>query len=192
MVLKIYYGTLRRYLQTHQELPEHSLRAMVPVSVRVAGDYDSANAVSFVTANLGTRHADPIDRIATIMASTRQGRELLQGLTSRQASLYAGLVQSPLLLSSLMGLADRFPAFSTVISNVPGPRERLYWNGARLEGSYPVSAIFHGFALNITLVGYAGSLDFGIVACRRSVPHVQRLIDYLDESLIELENLAGL
>jgi diacylglycerol O-acyltransferase len=93
-------------------------------------------------------------------------------------------------LTSLLGVAERFPAFSTTISNIPGPRKQLYWNGARLEGMYPGSAIFHGFALNITLVGYNRSLDFGITACRRSVPQVQRLIDYLEESLIELEELA--
>jgi diacylglycerol O-acyltransferase len=56
---------------------------------------------------------------------------------------------------------------------------------------YPGSAVFHGFALNITLVGYYRNLDFGITACRRSVPQVQRLIDYLEDSLVELEELAG-
>jgi len=35
-------------------------------------------------------------------------------------------------------------------------------------------------------------LDFGIVACRRSVPHAQRLIDHLDEALVELEHKASL
>jgi diacylglycerol O-acyltransferase len=68
----------------------------------------------------------------------------------------------------------------------------MYWNGARLEGIYPASIPFHGFAVNFTLVSYAKSLDFGIVACRRSVPHVQRLIDYLEEALVELEDAAGL
>jgi diacylglycerol O-acyltransferase len=89
-------------------------------------------------------------------------------------------------------MADRFPPFSTTISNVPGPRKQLYWNGARLDGIYPASAVFHGFALNITLVGYHRHLDFGIVACRRSMPQVQRLIDYLEESVVELEEMAGL
>jgi hypothetical protein len=36
------------------------------------------------------------------------------------------------------------------------------------------------------------SLDFGIVACRDSMPHVQRLIDYLEDALVELEELAGI
>jgi diacylglycerol O-acyltransferase len=172
-------------------MPEHSLRALVPVSVRSADDFESANAVSFLIADLGTRHADPADRVKAIAASTRAGKALLTGLSSREATLYAGLVQSPLLLTSLLGIADRFPAFSTTISNVPGPRERRYWNGARLEGIYPLSAVFHGFALNITLVGYGGNLDFGITACRRSVPQVQRLIGYLEEALAELEQLVS-
>jgi diacylglycerol O-acyltransferase len=68
----------------------------------------------------------------------------------------------------------------------------LYWNGARLDGIYPASIVFDGFAMNITLVSYARSLDFGIVACRRSLPEVQRMIDYLEEALVELEEVAGL
>ena len=190
-VLAMCSGALRRYLLAHNDLPQHSLRAMVPVSVRTADDFDSANSVSFITANLGTRHADPAQRVRAIAESTRAGKALLKGLSAREATLYAGLSQLPLLLTSLVGIADRFPAFSTTISNVPGPAKQLYWNGAPLDGIYPTSAVFHGFALNITLVGYHGNLDFGIMACRRSVPQVQRLIDYLEESLCELEELVA-
>ena len=84
------------------------------------------------------------------------------------------------------------PGFSTVVSNVPGPRERRYWNGARLDGIYPVSIPMDGSAVNFTVVSNHKNLDFGIVACRKSVPHVQRLIDYKEESLVELEEVAGL
>jgi len=49
-----------------------------------------------------------------------------------------------------------------------------------------------GSAVNFTLVSNYENLDFGIVACRKSVPHVQRLIDYMEESLVELEDAAGL
>jgi hypothetical protein len=78
------------------------------------------------------------------------------------------------------------------VSNVPGPQEPLYWNGARLEGMYPLSIVTHGQALNITVTSCGESLDFGIVACRRSVPSAQRLIDHLDEALVELERKASL
>jgi diacylglycerol O-acyltransferase len=92
---------------------------------------------------------------------------------------------------ALLGLGAVLPATNVVISNIPGPRKQMYWNGARLEGMYPVSIVFHGLAVNITVTSYAGSLDFGIVACRRSVPRVQRIIDFLEEALAELERAAA-
>ncbi len=190
VVLAMCSGALRRYLDELDELPEHSLRALVPVSVREKGDFDSPLAISYIIADLGTRHADPTDRLEAIVESTRAGKEMLGELTSREASLYATLMQTPLFVASMMGVADWFPPVSTVISNVPGPREQLYWNGAPLIGSYPVSAVFHGFALNITFVSYHGNLDFGIIACRQTVPRVQRLIDYLEQSLTELEEIV--
>jgi diacylglycerol O-acyltransferase len=75
---------------------------------------------------------------------------------------------------------------------VPGPREQLYWNGAKLEGIYPASIVFDGFALNLTLVTCGDNVDFGITACRRTLPQVQRLIDHMEASLAELEEATGL
>jgi diacylglycerol O-acyltransferase len=189
VVLAMCSGALRRYLDEQGEHPDHSLRALVPVSVREKGDFDSPVAISYIVADLGTRHDDPNDRLAAIVESTRAGKKMLSELTAREASLYAMLMQTPLFIASLIGVSDWFPPVSTVISNIPGPKEQLYWNGASLLGTYPVSAVFHGFALNITFVSYHDNLDFGIIACRETVPHVQRLIDYLEQSLTELEEM---
>ena len=185
-------GALRRYLESRNELPRHSLKAMAPVSLREEGDLESANAVGFITADLATNIKDPEKRLRAIQQSMRAGKELLQGLSPREASIFMQLTQLPAVVTSVLGLADKFPAFSTVISNVPGPREQLYWNGARLDGIYPASIVFDGFAMNITLVSYNNQLDFGIVACRRSLPQIQRSIDYLEDALQELEEVAGL
>jgi diacylglycerol O-acyltransferase len=165
---------------------------MAPVSLREEGDLDSANAVGFITADLATNIADPEKRIRAIQESMRAGKDLLAGMSSREAALFMQLTQLPAILTSVLGLAATFPAFSTVISNVPGPREQLFWNGASLDGIYPASIVFDGFAMNITLVSYHKSLDFGIVACRRSLPQIQRIIDYLEDALQELEVVAGL
>lgn len=48
-----------------------------------------------------------------------------------------------------------------------------------------------GQALNITLASNAGNLDFGLVGCRRSVPHLQRLLMHLESSLKDLERAVG-
>lgn len=191
-VLAMCSGALRRHLLDEGDLPAQSLKAMAPISLREDGDVDSANAIGFITADLATHIADPEERLRAIQTSMRAGKKQLAGMSRREVELYTILTQGPMALATVLGLGARFPAFSTVISNVPGPRKTMYWNGARLEGIYPASIPFHGFAVNITLVSYAQSLDFGIVACRRSVPHVQRLIDYIEEALVELEDAAGI
>ena len=67
----------------------------------------------------------------------------------------------------------------------------MYWNGARLDGNYPLSIALDGQALNITMVNNADNIDFGLVGCRRSVPHLQRLLGHLETSLKDLERSVG-
>jgi diacylglycerol O-acyltransferase len=165
---------------------------MAPVSLRAAGDMDSANAIGMVIADLATNVRDPAKRFRAIKESMDASKAQLQQMSAGEIQAYTAISQAPLLLAQLTGLASRFPAFSTVISNVPGPREKRYWNGARLDGMYPVSIPMDGSAVNFTLVSNHDNLDFGIVACRKSVPHLQRIIDYMEESLVELEDAAGL
>jgi WS/DGAT/MGAT family acyltransferase len=191
-VLAMCGGALRKYLQHHAHLPEKTLSAMVPVSLRRKGDVESGNAVGAVIADLATEIDDPAERMARVQRSMIAGKQLYKDVSPDQAALLMALMQTPMFLLSALSLSDRFPSVSTVISNVPGPRHPLYWNGAQLKGMYPASIVLDGFALNITLVGYDKSLDFGIVAARRTMPQVQRLIDYLEDALVELEDAAGL
>jgi len=191
-VMAMCAGALRKQLQDQRGLPKQSLKAMAPVSVRAAGDMDAANAVGMVCVDLATNVRDPARRIRQIKESMDAAKAQLQQMSAREIVVYTGITQAPLLLTQMTGLGSRFPAFSTVISNVPGPREKRYWNGARLNGMYPVSIPFDGAAANFTVVSNNENLDFGIVACRKSVPHVQRLIDYMEDSLVELEDAAGL
>ena len=116
------------------------------------------------------------------------GKATLQGLSQNQVTALSAVVMAPLLLNSVLDLHRVSPPpFNLVISNVPGPTAPLYWNGARLTGSYPLSIPLDGQALNITLTSYAGQMQFGIVGCRRSVPRLQRLLGHLEDSLLGLE-----
>jgi len=191
-VLAICSGALREYLQTHAELPEQSLKSMVPVSLRQAGDVESGNAIAAISADLATNIADPARRIRAIIASVRAGKAFYAGMSPREIELVSTLLQSPTLLLLPLGLMSKAPPYNVAISNVPGIRETMYWNGARMDGSYPVSIVTDGIAMNITLVTYDQNVDFGIVACRRSVPQVQRFIDYMENALQALEDAAGL
>jgi diacylglycerol O-acyltransferase len=192
VVLATCAGALRRYLHSLDKLPGKSLKAMVPVTLKIADDQGSGNAISFITADLATHISDPEQRFRQVRESMLAGKDMLRRLSAREATLLWQVIQASGLLVSAAGLAPRIPGFSATISNVPGPQKQLYWNGARLDGIYPVSIPFDGMAINITLISYNGHLDFGIIACRRSVPGVQRMVDYLDEALVELEEAAGI
>ena len=131
-------------------------------------------------------------RFAAIKASVKAGKAFFQDMTPAEVTLISMAMQAPSMLLVPLGLASRLPAVNTVISNVPGIQETMYWNGARMDGSYPASIVMDGMALNITLVTYDKNVDFGITACRHSIPQAQRLIDYMEQSLVELEDAAGL
>ncbi len=45
--------------------------------------------------------------------------------------------------------------------------------------------------MNITVTNNAENLDFGLVGCRRSVPHMQRMLGHLETSLKDLERAVG-
>ena len=67
----------------------------------------------------------------------------------------------------------------------------MYLNGAKMTGTYPLSIPINGMALNITCASYDGNLAFGLTGCRRTVPHLQRLLTFLDDEVAALENAVG-
>ena len=194
VVLAMCAGALRAYLTEQEAMPDAPLIAMVPVNLRTAADADGGNVASAVLCNLATDLDDPAQRLAAVHASMRDNKEVLSQLPRTQAmALGLSTTLAPALLGGLPGLGSATPpSFNVCISNVPGARNPLYLNGARLDGNYPMSIVVDGQALNITLATSADSLDFGIVGCRSAVPHLQRLLGHLDTSLTELERAVGL
>ena len=191
VVLAMCGGALRAYLLEQNALPDRPLIAMVPVSLR-DDDSSGGNQVGAILCSLGTDLADPAARLAAVHSSMRGNKEIFAQLPKIQQMALSAFNMSPLLLELVPLLrAAAPPPFNLVISNVPGAREPLYWNGSRLDGNYPLSIALDGQALNITLSNNADNLDFGLVGCRRSVPSLQRLLGHLEDSLTGLESALG-
>jgi diacylglycerol O-acyltransferase / wax synthase len=150
-------------------------------------DSEGGNQVAMVLANLGTHIEDPQERLDTIVRSVQNSKDRFARMSQGEILAYLGVVMAAHGANMALGLNPRWQAFNIIISNVPGPKELRYWNGARVDGTYPVSIPIDGSALNITLNSYAGNLEFGLVACRRTLPHMQNLLKYLEEGLAELE-----
>lgn len=191
LVLALVGGALRRYLEDLDALPAEPLIAALPVNIRPKDDPGGGNAVGAILASLATHLADPRERMAAIIASTRKAKAQLEGMSKSAMLQYSALLMAPVGLQLVTGRAGRArPVFNVMVSNVPGPTETLYLRGAKLVGFYPLSIPFHGYGLNITVNGYAGTLNFGFIGCRDALPRLQRLAVYCGEALEALEAAA--
>lgn len=189
IVLALCGGALRRFLRELCALPGQPLTSGIPIALKTNDSERSGPAVSFIMANLGTNIADPQRRLAAIKESTSRAKGMLSGLPHQSIELLGNTLLLPNTMLTLFNLEGRVPpVFNVTVSNVPGPSEPLYFRGAKLETMYPVSAVTHGQALNITCYSYAGTFSFGFSACRDSIPRVQRLAVYTGEALEELED----
>lgn len=194
--LAICGGALRRYLTDLDALPEQSLTANVPVSVRREAPEDTVsvgNSITFLYAKLGTDIADPVLRIRAISASTALAKQRLPAASGALMDAYTAVLMGPFLAPAVLGVGGYgLPDANLVISNVPGVAEPRYFNGSRLEAYFPMSLLFHGQALNITGVSNAGTFCIGYTGCRDTLPHLQRIAVYSGEALEELESALGL
>jgi diacylglycerol O-acyltransferase len=196
VVLAMCSGAMRRYLLELGALPDSTLVAMVPVGLKAkdagVASATGGNAVGCVMVKLGTDLEDPADRLLAVNRSMASGKEALATMTPVQIMAMSAIGMAPAVLPAMLKLQGiNRPPFNLIISNVPGPQEPHYFNGALLEGMWPLSIPIHGMALNITCTSYNGEMGFGLTGCRRTVPHLQRLLTHLDDELAALEKAAG-
>lgn len=189
--LAISGAALRRYLREYGTVPERPLVGQLPVNLRPDGDAQLGNRLAFIYAHLPTHLDDPLQRLRAAHASVAAGKARHRSLPAAGVDPYTMLLLGPTMGQLMLGLGGLMrPAANLVISNVPGPRERLYFNGARVEQIYGPSVLFHGQALNITMSSYCDEANVGFTGCRDSLPSMQRLAVYTGEALDELESIV--
>ncbi len=193
VVLAVSGGALRAYLEERGELPDSSLLATVPVSVREHSKRSGgANKVSSLFAKLGTDIEDPLERLSDMAEDNRNAKEHHQAIsadTLQDWAEFAAPRTFGLAVRAYAGLrlAERHPVVhNLVISNVPGPPMPLYFMGAHILGLYPLGPVFHGAGLNVTVMSKEGQVHVGVIACRESMPDVESLVKHFP---LEIERL---
>jgi len=189
VVMAICTGALRAYLIEKDALPNEPLRAMVPVSIRTGKEEDPwTNRVSSIVAELPTNCDDPLERVMLCreaMNVAKRQFDLVPAEALAEASDYTSPVvaASAIRLVARSKISDRVNTpINVVISNVPGPRDALYFAGAKLDAYIPVSTISENVGLNITVHSYEDRLDFGLISDRDLVPDLWHLVDlHIDE-----------
>lgn len=197
VILALCGGALHHYLEGRDEHPDGPLVAMVPISVRSDEQKGAmGNQVSSALSTLATDIDDPVARLLAIhdgMKGAKEqqnaiGADLLQNWAEFAAPLIAGRAAR---LYSRMRIADRHrPLFNVTISNVPGPPFPLYVAGARVAATYPIGPIFDGGGINMTVMSYLDSLDFGINVCPELIPNVMDIAEGLHLALDDLMKAA--
>ncbi|MGW6693417.1 WS/DGAT/MGAT family O-acyltransferase [Rhodococcus sp. NPDC054953] len=193
VVLAMCAGALRTFLADIDALPAEPLHAMVPVSLRNEQHRGGeGNEIGMLTCNLGTHLADPEERLGVVRAAMADGKDAMRSRSATQIRAMSALGVAPLALGIVLGRHSPIRPANVMISNVPGPRAPLYWNGARMTALYPLSIPVDGQALNITCTSTDSEIAFGLTGCRRTVPALAPLLDHLDTELAELERVVGL
>ena len=196
IVLATCAGALRRYFEARRELPDRPLIAGVPVSTRTEEKGRLANSVSNLFASVPIHLADPVARVTAIHEVMKGAKEQLNLLGAEMLADWSELTP-PRPYAALNRAYSRFrlaerhrPPINLVISNVPGPTQPLYVAGAKLLSIYSMGPILENIGLNITVWSYLGQMNFGIVACRETMPDLRTLVGHLHDALAELKKAA--
>ncbi len=184
-------GVRALLLEREVDLDHHLVRTLVPVSVRHSDQHGLDNRVSAILLNLPVEIDDAHDRL--IEASVRM-RRLKNSQEAAAGELITDLgdAMPPPLLAAGLHLFFRLPHqhLSTVATNVPGPADRLYLLGRRMQRTYPYVPLADRVRVGIAVTSYDGQLLVGVTADRDSIPDVDVLVGGIDRGFAELREAA--
>jgi WS/DGAT/MGAT family acyltransferase len=196
-VLAVCGGGLRRYLDQNDELPQSGLTALAPVYLRDADAPDATPGVSLIRVGLGTEIADPVKRLAHIRRQTASSDVIRQAVGTHELTdvgLHAPAatvaLASKMLGRAALGIGRRAPLANCTITNVPGPSQPLYLNGARMTYFSAIMPISDGMGLVFAVTSYDGRIVVSPTSCRELMPDPEAFAQCVRDSFQEYLALA--
>jgi diacylglycerol O-acyltransferase / wax synthase len=200
--LAIIGGALRQYLLAKRDLPEPSLTAMAPISVRSEDEKNSmGNQVAAMIVPLGTHIADPLERVHYVRQQTIGSKAMTEAIGARQMTEMSKASPALFLalgaqLYSRFGVSDLIkPVFNTVVTNVPGPPVPIYSCGAQLISMQGLLCLTDNLALGHVVQSYCDEATIGFTADRKVMPdpefYSQCLQDNFDAMMAALAAAAA-
>jgi diacylglycerol O-acyltransferase len=191
VVLTICAGALNKYLEHHGELPSEPLVAVAPINARSRGSRADApgNNISAMTVSLPTHAADPLDRLRTVRATTAQTTAAKSGISARlMTDLTKHVPTATLAGVGRLVASGRFTSklCNLFISNVPGPQQTLYMNGARMIHTFGMAPLADGMGLFIATPSYNGEMSFNIISDREMLPDIEFFRECIERAFEEL------
>ncbi|MEP4052681.1 MAG: wax ester/triacylglycerol synthase family O-acyltransferase [Litorimonas sp.] len=177
VMLSVTGGALRLYLERYDELTEHSLTTMAPISVRDESEKNTmGNQVSAMFVPVGSHIPSASERMKYVTEETVKAKGMTNAMGARQMTEMAKLAPAPMMnvgaqLYSRLKLADHVkPGVNTVVTNVPGPPVPIYSTGAKLIGLHGMLCLVDGVKLGHVVHSYVDEVTLAFTACRSAVP----------------------
>ena len=188
-------GALRHYLDGHGELPDETLVAACPMSIRSSGESGTGGNRLFGRLQaLGTTIADPLERLATIVEETSVFRDTSDSSSSTRLMELVGTVPTTLLgltVKAASAVPFSGPTIAnTTVSNVPGPADPLFFAGARLLRVTGLGPLIGGMNLFHIVASYHGTISIGVTADRSALPDPGHYADCMQTAFQEMLSAA--
>jgi len=181
VVLAICGGALREYLTSKNELPDESLVVMAPINTRTADEAGVAgNVLATMFVPVHTDVADPLARLRAVREATADAKATDKAIGARQMTDITRHIPSATMalagrLVTGLGLGHRARLANCTITNVPGPQQSLYLNGAKLLMSTGCGPVIDGMGLLIGAISYNGDMVLSFTGCRDITPDPEQL-----------------
>jgi len=182
-------GALRRYLlERGDDLDDAELRVSIPVNVRdMSEEIKLGNEFSLVILSLPINLDDAVQRLRETRKRMRTIKESADAFVGFQVMKIMGIPPKGITKKGVEFFSSKFTA---VLSNVPGPREPLYFTDKKIRSMMFWVPRSGDIAIGISILSYAGAVTLGIATDTRIAPDPEKITEYFNKEFTQLLELA--
>ena len=185
VLLSCVAGAIGEYLKSFgDEIAGKEIRAMVPVNLRpIEQAYKLGNRFGLAPVVLPIGVENPVERVYEVRLRMGEMKGSMQPLMAFGLLAVAGLLVKPA-QDAMLSLFSR--KTTAVMTNVPGPREKLKFCGATLEQSLVWVPQSGTVGLGVSILSYGGGVQFGVISDATLCPDPQKIIDKFEPEFAKL------
>jgi len=176
VLLSCVAGAIGQYLRAQGDtVAGKEIRAMVPVNLRPMSEaYKLGNQFGLAPVVLPIGLQNPVERVFEVRSRMGALKGSLQPLLAFALLAVAGVLIKPA-QDAMLNLFSR--KTTAVMTNVPGPREKLRFCGATLEQALFWVPQSGSVGLGVSILSYGGGVQFGVISDTTLCPDPQAIID---------------
>jgi WS/DGAT/MGAT family acyltransferase len=188
ILLCIFDIATHRFLADYGQTFDKPLYTNIPINLRKPGDNTSGNKLAILPVAMAHGTKDPYIRLRQIIENHRVVIRAARNSQPGAFSFYTLFIQTVAMIYEFLRMSNIVhPIANILVSNMPGPRNPMYFRRCKVKAIYPLSTITPGGGINFTMLSYDEVFNIGIVCCDNDIKSLEPLVQYLHEALDMLE-----